>query len=52
MGREGEVGVKGNPQDAGVFGQGEGGGVEGNKGVSVGLVGMGGEEGNGGFWGG
>ena len=42
--------VKGDPQDAGVYGQGEGGGVKGYMGVVVGLVGMGGEEGNGGFW--
>ena len=52
VGGEGEVGIKGDPQDAGVFGQWEGGGVKGNLGMGVGLVGMGGEEGNGGFWGG
>ena len=41
MGGEGEVGVKGDPQDAGVFGQWQGGGVKGNMGMGVGLVGMG-----------
>ena len=40
MGGEGEVGIKGDPQDAGVFGQWEGGGVKVNKGMGVGLVGM------------
>ena len=52
VGGEGEVGIKGDPQDAGVFGQWEGGGVKGNMGMGVGLVGMGGEDGNGGLWGG
>ena len=41
MGGEGEVGVKGDPQDAGVFGQWEEGGVKGDMRMGVGLVGMG-----------
>ena len=46
MGGEGEVGVKGDPQDAGVFGQWEEGGVKGDMRMGVGLVGMGGEKAN------
>ena len=44
MGGEGEPGVEGDAQDARVFRKGEGGGVEGDMEVYVGLVGVGGEE--------